>query len=290
MTRALSSAIRNMRRSPYQALTATLMMSLTFFIAFSFAIMLYVVDTAIKFVETRPRVIAYFEVTASQGVVDAAKETMTQKPYAASVTTLTKQDALAIFKEENKKDPLLLELVTADILPASIEVSAKTIEDLPKVQQDLNSLDGVEEVVYRKDLIENLSYWTRTIRIAGLTATGVLLVVTILLVFVILSLRVAVKRKEISIMRLLGAGMWYIRGPFLFEGILYGVMGAIIGWLSCYTLLLYLTPSLLQFFGTIRIFPLPILQLLSMLGIGVLSGLVIGVVASMFAVKRFVRN
>ncbi|MBP9700175.1 ABC transporter permease [Candidatus Woesebacteria bacterium] len=290
MFRSLQQASRNMRRSPYQALLATSMMALTFFVAYCFVLLLYTANVALHYIETRPQVIAYFAVTASPEEVTAAQQIMEQKDYVAEVKAVNKQDALQIFKEENSKDPLLLELVTADILPASLEVSATSIESLSTIQGDLEKQPGVEEVVYQKDVIENLSYWTKAIRTGGLVITTVLVVITVMLIFVILSLRVGMKRSEISIMRLLGASMWYIRGPFVYEGVSYGVYGALIGWVVSYTVLLYLTPTLLSFFAQLKVLPVPPVILAGMLGGGVLIGVCIGIISSFFAVKRFVRK
>lgn len=290
MFRSLQQAVRNMRRSPYQALVATIMMTLTFFVAYSFAILLYTADLALKYVETRPQVIAYLSVSSTDEQLQAAKQAMEQKEYVASVKAISKQEALEIFKEENQKDPLLLELVTAEILPPSLEVSSKDIESLEKIKTDLESVPGVDEVVYQKDVIDNLSLWTKRIRSGGMIITGVLVVITVLLTFVILSLRVGMKRSEISIMRLLGASMWYIRGPFVYEGMLYGIYGAVLGWIASYTVLLYLTPTLISFFGQLHILPIPWTILGGMFAVGATTGIVIGIVSSFLAVKRFVRR
>jgi cell division transport system permease protein len=251
---------------------------------------LYAANGALSYLETRPQVIAYFAVNAPPEKLQAGKDSIETKGYVDEVKAITKEEALTIFQEENKKDPLLIELVTADILPASLEVGAKSIDNLSQIKTDLEQIDGVEEVVYQKDVIDNVSRWTKTLRIFGLITTSVLMCITVLLIIVILSLRVGMKRSEISIMRLLGAGSWYIRGPFLFEGILYGVFGSIIGWLSSYILLLYLTPTLLAFFGQAQVLPFPVMVLGAMLGIGALIGTFLGIISSTFAVSRFVRT
>lgn len=290
MFRSFSTALKTMRRSPYQAMVAILMMSLSFFVAFGFALVLFIADRALQYIETKPQVIAYFEVKATDDQVNAAKDLMMQKSYVAEVKVITKQDALKIFQDENKKDPLLSELVSADILPASLEVSATSVDSLEPISQDLKSVEGVEEVVYQKEVIEKLSSWTKTLRQSGLTVTGVLFVITLLLVFVILSLRVAVKRKEIGILNLLGAGRWYIRGPFMIEGILYGIIGSIFGWVSSFIVLLYATPMIVGFFGEINVLPIPPLTLVTMLASGVGIGLLLGLISSYLAVARFIKH
>lgn len=287
--RSLRTAFSNIRRSPYQALVAFIMMSLTFFIIYCFVIVLIGSNIALRYLETRPQVTAFFTVNTPMEKVQAAAEAMKAKDYVASVKVVTNDDALTLFQEQNQKDQLLLQLVTADILPSSIEVSAKDIQSLPQIRDDVGKLENIDEVVYQKDVIENLTAWTKSIRLAGISISAVLLFVTLLFVSIILSLRVAMKRNEISIMRLLGASSWFIRGPFLFEGLLYGSIGSLIGWVGMFILLLYLSPSLLKFFGSMIVFPFPVWILLALLGGGILTGIILGTIASFFAVKRFIR-
>jgi cell division transport system permease protein len=279
-----------MRRSPYQALLAIVMMSLSFFVTTNFLGVLYVANRAISYIETRPQVIAYFEVKATDEQIQKVKDEMAGKSYVAGTKFVSKDEALKIFKAENQKDPLLTELVTADILPASVEVSAKSVNDLETISDDLKKLSGVEEVVYQKDIIQNLSRWTKTLRQSAIVVTTALFSITLLLVVVILSLRVAVKRKEIGIMNLLGASRWYIRAPFLIEGILYGVMGAIFGWLGGFIVLLYATPAIVGFFGSIPVLPIPPLYLALSIGAEIIVGFILGLVSSFVAVARFIKQ
>ncbi len=290
MPRALTTSLKTMRRSPYQALLAIVMMSLSFFVTTNFLSVLFVANKAISYIETRPQVIGYFEVKATEEQIQKVRDAMASKAYVAETKFVSKDDALKIFKQENQKDPLLSELVTADILPASVEVSAKTVGDLETISNDLKKLPGVEEVVYQKDIIQNLSRWTKTLRQSAVVVTSALFAITLLLVVVILSLRVAVKRKEIGIMNLLGASRWYIRAPFLIEGILYGVIGAFFGWVGGFIVLLYATPAIVGFFGSIPVLPIPPLFMAASLGIELAIGLLLGLVSSFVAVARFIKQ
>lgn len=287
--RSFASAIRNIRRSPYQAFTAILMMTLTFFVAYAFIAVLFGAELSLKYVETRPQVTAYFVLETPVERIEAAKQAMEQKPYVSSVNVVTNQEALQIFQEDNKQDPLLLELVTADILPASIEVSSTDIGSLAQISEDLKSLEGVEEVVFHKDVIDNLSRWTNIVRAAGVGMTSVHAVIGLLFIFVVVGFRIAMKRSEITVMQLLGASFWYIAGPFVMEGVLYGLIGAVGGWLVFYTILLYMTPALVSFFGSILPLPVPPMFVLSLLLSGVGIGVLIGMIASFFSVRRFLR-
>lgn len=290
MTRSVSVAIKSMRRSPYQSTVAILMMTVSFFVASCFAFLLLIANRALSHIETRPQVIGYFVLKASDQQIETVQQSMRGKDYVSSVKLVTKEEALAIFQEENKKDPLLAELVSADILPASIEVSAKSAGFLEKISADLRGMEGIEDVVYQKDIIDNLVRWSMILRQAGIVISGILFAITLLLIVVILSLRVATKRKEIGIMNLLGASRWYIRGPFIIEGSMYGIVGALMGWLCSFTILLYLTPQILGFFGEIVVLPIDPTILATMLASELLVGLFLGLFSSYLAVARFIKQ
>ena len=114
---------RNVRRSPYQALAAILIMSLTFLIVSFFIFVLFGSARVIDYFESKPQVAAFFKDEARQAEIDALKLAMESDEKVASVRFVSKQDALKIYREQNKNDPLLLDLVTADILPASLYIS-----------------------------------------------------------------------------------------------------------------------------------------------------------------------
>jgi len=106
---------------------------------------------------------------------------------------------------------------------------------------------------------------------------------------VILGLKVKNKRSEIEIMRLLGASSWQVYAPFLVEGMFYGAFGALIGWLSSFTLLQYMTPLLIEWLEGIIAFPIPLQDLAMLLGVLLLSGSLLGILGSLMAVRRFSR-
>lgn len=290
MSQPASTALTNMRRSPYQSLAAILVLSISFFVTYIFVMLTFGTEKVLQYFETQPQVTAFFDVQAQEEQVKQAEATMRGKDYVKELRLITKDEALAIYREDNKDDPLLLQLVTADILPASLEVSAVNIEYLPQIETDLTALDGIEEVVFQKDIVDKLAKWTKTLRVAGLALVTLLLVTSILVIVVITSMKVSTRRTAIRIMRLIGASQWYIKAPFLWEGIYYGILGALFGWLATYTVLLYLTPLLINFLGDIPLLPVPVLTMLGLLGGGSLVGIFLGALASLIASGRYLKN
>jgi cell division transport system permease protein len=286
----ISSALTAIRRSPYQALSAVLILTITFFVAYSFSLFIYSSEKILRYFETRPQVTAFFSLDTKPDAIQNLEKEMRNKDYVDGVTVISKEKALEIYREDNKKDPLLLELVTAEILPASIEVSAKDANSLAIIKDDLSKVPGVDEVVYQQDVIESLQKWTRSLRYIGITSVAILAATSFMIIVIISGMKVAIKKKAINIMRILGATKWYIKAPFVYEGILYGVFSSLIGWGLMYVGLLYLTPWLTDFIGTVPLLPFPPAVFLVQLGAGTLSGILLGAFASSFAVQRMMRK
>lgn len=279
----------HMRRSPYQALAATLIMFLTFFLATVFVLTAGGFQVVLRYFETRPQVTAFLKDETTLEQMDTIKARVAQTGKVKEIKYISKEEALAIYREQNKNDPLLLEMVTANILPASLEVATKEISFLPEVAQILKSEPGVEEVVFQEDIVRSLHNWTSTLRKIGIGLIGALGLVSLLIILVIIGMKITLRKEEIEILQLIGASPWYIRAPFIFEGMFYGIVGAILAWGIGYLLLLYATPFIVKFLSGIPILPVPIFFMLSLLGIEILAGIVIGSLGSLLAVKRYLK-
>jgi len=279
----------HIRRSPYQALAATLIMFLTFFMATIFVLTAGGFQVVLRYFETRPQVTAFLKDETTLLQVDTIKAKLAQTGKVRETKYISKEEALNIYREQNKNDPLLLEMVTANILPASLEVSAKELSFLPEIAQILKSEPGVEEVIFQEDVVQALHNWTSTLRKVGVGLIGALGLVSVLIVLVIIGMKITLKKEEIEILQLIGASPWYIRAPFIFEGMFYGVVGAIFAWGVGYLLLLYATPFLVKFLSGIPILPVPFIFMLSLLGVEILVGILIGALGSLLAVKRYLK-
>lgn len=281
---------QHMRRTPYQALAASLVMTLTLFIASVFALVTLGSERMLRYFETRPQVTAFFADTVTQEQVQNLSQAVINSGLTAEVKFVSKEEALAIYREQNKDDPLLLEMVTADILPASLEVSAAKVANLALLAELMQGAEGVEEVVYQQDVVAQVNRLTRGLRWAGVVILSFFTVTAVLIIVIIVGMRIASRRDEIEILRLLGASNWYIRAPFLLEGAIYGVVGAVLAWGAAMVILLYATPALLDFFGTIPLLPVPVWVMGAVLGGEIIFGLVIGSFGSLIALSRFMRS
>jgi len=284
-----STALTNIRRSPFQSITAMVITAVTLFVAYSFSLMILGTQQILNYFETRPQVIGFFELDTSVSEINQLGEVMQRKSYVKEVKLISQEEALATYREENKDDPLLLELVTADILPASIEVSADEILSLVQIKNDLEELDEVEEVVFQQDIIDSLTSWTTSVRYIGIAAVVVLGLTSFLIITALISMKVTHRKKAIQVMNFLGANSWFIKAPFFFEGVIYGLIGSLVGWGVMFAALLYLTPWLKNFLGTISLLPVPWEIFALQLSIGTLVTILLGGFAGVTAVKRMMK-
>lgn len=282
--------MKYIRRTPYQSAAAVLVLTITFFMAYVFSMIILGSNQIVQYFETRPQVTAFFKQAATNDQIQDVALRMKLKPYVENVRIISKEEALALYRERNQKDPLLLELVTADILPASVEVGGKEVASLSQISSDLLGFsDSVDEVVYHKDVVESLQKLTMSLRTAGVVLVGSLTLTSFLVVVVIMGMKVSAKKQEIEIMQLLGATPWYIRKPFLVEGATYGVVGSVLGWVGGYTVFLYATPWLLEFLRDTRIFPVSWTFFAVQAGVGIAAGIFLGVVATLLSLKRLLK-
>lgn len=280
----------HVRRSPYQALAAILIMMVTFLVVSVFTYIIAGSHVIINYFESKPQVTIFFKNDTKKENIDAVKSQLEATGKVATIKYISQDQALSIYKQQNKEDPLLLELVTADILPPSLEVSTYNLDDLAAIASSVKSLPIVQEVGYQKDVIGTLTSWINAIRRIGIVLIAVLSLVSVFIMVTVISIKISQKKEEIEIMRLIGATNAYISMPFLYEGMFYGIVGAVVAWVIASVALLSLTPMLEQFLKNIPLFPINPLFFVGMLVGEILVGMLLGAFSSWLAVYRYLHK
>jgi len=284
------TAIQHIKRAPFQALAAILIMSLIFFIIGSFVLLAAGSEKVLRYLETRPQVTAFLKDDIKPQQIELLKSKLETTGKVQKIKYVSKEEALAIYREENKDNPLLLEMVTAKILPASLEISAVNLSSLPELAKLLKEEPIVEEVLFQEDVISTLSSWVVSLRKAGIFLVLFLSLISIVTILIVIGMKISSRREEIVILELLGATKSYIRFPFIIEGMIYGILSALISWGLVYISLLYATPFLVNFLAGIPIFPISIIFMLEILGGLILLGILVGGTGSFYAVRRFFKK
>lgn len=289
MSREFVYVKRNIRRTPFQAIAASMVMFLTFFALLTFLILALGSQTALRYFESKPQVIAFFKEGTTSQDVNAIQNALKEESRVVAIKYVSKDEALQIYRDKNKSDPALLELVTANILPASLEISTQNPQDLQPVADILKREPVVSEVIVPDDVVATLTSVTRIIRLVGGVTVGFLLVFATLVIVMIIGFKIRLKRSEIEIMRLLGASHSFIRNPFILEGMFYGVAGAFFSWIFIYALLWYFTPFLQGYLGELKLLPINPLVMLTLLGGSLTLALIVGGFGSYLAVRRYLK-
>ncbi|OGG01435.1 hypothetical protein A2Z33_02780 [Candidatus Gottesmanbacteria bacterium RBG_16_52_11] len=289
---------KHIRRSPYQATTAVLTVFLTFLLGGFYFLATIASVFTLNYFEGKPQITVFFSDTAGQAEADKLKADLEHTGKVSSITYVSKEEALALYREQNKKDPLLLEMVTADILPASLEISARDPKFLSELEPVIKQAQGVEDTIYQKDVVDSLIAWTNAIRTIGGVLAGLLAVDAVLIIITVIGMKIALRKDEIEILKLVGASPWYIRMPFVLEGIVYGAAGAVGAWAVLTTLMVIFRDYILQFLGvipaisTIMTNPagLPFISGSGIfLGLMIVSGTILGLIGSIASVGRYLR-
>lgn len=286
----LNTTRKNIRRVPYQALAAVLVMVLTFFLAGVFTLITLGSHRVLRFFEAKPQVSAFFDEELSPERVEGIRRKLEKMGKVSSFRYVSKAEALQIYQEQFEDEPLVLELVTEEILPSSVEVSTYDPKELESVAEVLKREEGVQDVRYLKDIVENLIMWTQVIRAAGAILLGLQIAISGLVVLTVIGMKIGAKKKEISIMNLLGATKRYIRSPFVLEGVFYGLSGAFLAWVIIILLYVLVRPYLLAFLTGVPLFSIPLFFWLAFLAGMLLGGIFIGFLGSSLALGRYLKK
>lgn len=295
---AIGTVKTHIRRSPYQATAAILSMFLTLLVTGIFALSSVTSYFIIQYFEGKPQANVFFTEDAAQKDIDALRSQLEATGKTSSVKFVSKDEALMIYKEQYKNDPLLIELVTADILPASLEVTASD----PRFFSDLEPLmltgAGVDKVIFQKDVVDTLLSWTNAFRIIGGILGLLLAFNAVLIIMTITAMKVAMRKEEIEILKLIGASPWYIKKPFLLEAGFYGVVGGTVSFIVIMAIVFWFRSGLLAFLGVIPAvsqvlisplsasFLVPFLIFFFILG---LSGFILGAIGSLIALSKYTK-
>ena len=147
-------------------------------------------------------------------------------PDVKSFKYFDKEAALEEFKRIFRKDPDLVKNITADALPTSFRVVPTTAEQTPTIQRRFEAQPGVDDVATPEEALRGLLDATNTARIIFIGLSLILLVSSLFLIVNTIRLATFARRREIEVMKLVGASNWFVRLPFMAEGLVQGLIGA----------------------------------------------------------------
>jgi len=286
----LSHTWRHLRRSPFQSIIALLTMTVSFFILTSFVFFNSGLNSVLNHFNTKPEITIFLKDGLDKPTLEAAQNEIATIPDIREVRYISKEKALELYKELNKNNPLLTEMVTASILPASFEVSAYNPKVLEAVAQKFTTKTTlVDEIIYQKDLIESLMGWTNMLKNFAIVTISFFGLVAFFVTFAVIGLKITNRKDEINTSRLLGASLFYVKKPFLMEGIIYGVFGSTVGYLATLSIIIYFKAKLNTFFSPAIFVSNDPVFFLTWFLVELFIGFVVGLGTSFVVSKRYIK-
>lgn len=186
------------------------------------------IDYMIEQIESKFGITAYIEDGLSEIAILSLKNKVETMPNVASVTYISKDEALKSFSQDNEDASLFAMFKEDNPLPASFEITAADIKNQSELVKEIQNLEGIEEAVYLKHETEAFIHIRNTVNYVCYAIIICLVVVGLLLMSNTIKLTVYVRKREINIMKYVGATDSFIRIPFLIEGVLIGLIGALV--------------------------------------------------------------
>jgi cell division transport system permease protein len=236
LNRVVYTGAINFARNAWLAIAAMAVMIITLTIVLFSIITNATFSSTIAQITDKIDVSVYLKDSTSQRDGEDLAGKLDRLSNVKSIHYLSKAEALERYKEQNKDNPELLAAIneTDNPLPATIQVKPHDLNRVQEVRDYLNG-QGVrelwEDVSYRddrKEAIDKIAHATNLLQRAGIAAVAIFALISMLIIFNTIQMAIFNRREELTIMRLLGATTWYIRGPFVVETIIYGVISALI--------------------------------------------------------------
>lgn len=228
----------------------------------------------------------------SENIIEDINKDIKQLTGVKDSTFLSKDEALKKFNEELGENSYLLEgLEGENPLSDSFIVTLEDPRLAPKVTLAINAMSNIEKVVYGKEELEKLLNITYFLRVGSLVIVGILFLISVFIISNTIKLTVFARRREIGIMKYIGATDWFVRGPFFFEGILLGLIGSIVSIAILGTGYYFVANYIKQqMFGLLVISLMPFSEVIySLITALLVIGVIIGSIGSMISVRKFLR-
>lgn len=288
-------------RNGFISLAAVLILTITLFVIAGLIISGAALNSTLTELTQKVDVTVYFLPSAPEEHLQELQRALEALPEVAEVAYVSREQALADFRERHKNDQLTLQALDelgGNPLGAALDVRAKETSQYESIAQFLAAQQeaggagaSIDKVNFfqNKTAIDRLSNIIETSERLGIGIALVLGLASLLIAFNTIRLAIYTARDEIGVMNLVGAGHWYVRGPFMIAGVLYGLVSGLLVLLLLYPILAWMGPASERFFGSFNVFSYFASSFFFLFFVIMGSGIALGAVSSYLAVRRYLR-
>lgn len=277
------------KRNIWMTLASIFTVVLSLFILGFFSIVILNLNKMADTLESQVQISVYLKDDLSQEEIDETKETLSKIEGLQDIKFTTREEAMENFKERLGDQQFLLDaLDDTNPLPDSFSLTVTSPQQVKTIADTVVALDSVESASYSQDIINHLFNLTHLIHLIGVALIILLTGAAIFIISNTIRLTVFARRKEIAIMKYVGATDWFIRWPFLLEGICLGFIG---GGLATIFLYIVYNQVTQEIYEAMAFFPLiPQHPFIDYISLAILvAGIIIGALGSTISLKRFLK-
>ena len=296
LRRVIKAGFINFWRNGWVSLATIMVMAMTLFVIGGLIFGRALLNSTLSQLENKVDITVYFKTDANEDDIFSLKNKLAKLNEVASINYISADEALEAFRARHADNALItqsLDELGENPLEASLNIKAKDPTQYEIISQFLKTsgIDSIDKVDYsqNKAVIERLSNILNASRNAGVGITLVLSIIAVLVAFNTIRLAIYTSRDEIAVMRLVGASNRYIRGPFIIEGIMHGLVAAIFTMIIFYPLTYWLGPLAERFFGGPNLFAYYISNFFQLFAILLAAGVLLGSFSSYIATRRYLK-
>mgnify|MGYP001561311815 CR=1 FL=1 len=302
LKRITKAGFINFSRSGIISWAAVLVVTITLCVITAIILLQAVLHFSLDQIKEKVDVTIYFAVGAPEDKILSLKKSLESLPEVEKVSYVSAKDALKLFRERHQNDyPTIqaLDEIKDNPLGGYLNVKAKEVSQYESIANFLKSDDAlvsgstsvIDKVNYNqnKTVIDRLNNIISGAQKLGFLVTLILVVISVIITFNTIRLTIFISKEEIGVMRLVGASKMRVRGPFMVEGAIYGLIATIITLIIFWPVTAYLGRTMTNFLG-INIYDYYISNLFQISVIILLSGVLLGMVSSFFAIRKYLNK
>ncbi len=302
LKRIIKAGAVNFKRNGIVSWAAVLVVTITLSVIASLIFLQAVLHYSLDQIKDKVDVTIYFTTGASEDKILALKSSLENLPEVASVTYTSDAEALKLFRDRHSDDyPTIqaLDEIKDNPLGAYLNVKAKEVSQYESIANFLKSDNAlvlgsasiIDKVNYHQNklVIERLNSIISGAQKLGFLVTLILVLISIVITFNTIRLTIFFSREEIGVMRLVGASKMRVRGPFMIEGAIYGIIATLVTLVIFVPLTVWFSRNMTDFLG-INLYDYYISNFFQIFAIILLSGVLLGVVSSSLAVRKYLNK
>ncbi|KKQ02799.1 MAG: hypothetical protein US18_C0015G0012 [Parcubacteria group bacterium GW2011_GWB1_36_5] len=299
LKRIIKAGFINFKRGGLVSFAAVLVVTITLSVITTIILLQAILYFSLNAIRDKVDVTIYFTVGAPEEKIISLKESLLKLPEVKNVSYVSATEALELFRDRHKNDYstiAALDEIGNNPLGAYLNVRAKEISQYESIANylkgdlplSLGTTSIIDKVNYyqNKLVIDRLNNIIAGAQRLGFLITFILIIVSIIITFNTIRLTIFIAREEIGVMRLVGASKIRVRGPFMIEGAIYGIVATIITSIIFWPVTAWLGRNMTDFFG-LNIYDYYLSNFFQIFVIILLSGILFGVISSFLAVRKY---